>query len=270
MTRLGISEIPPLFLATLRLGLATIIFMGALIVLPRHLPRESRTLADIAIVGVTSTAVPLVAFTVSLQFISSAVLTIFIALIPVFTAVMAHLWLPQERLTLIKVAGLSSASGGVAILLITGTSGLVESAAGLDMRGPLLALGGALVAAASGVYTRLRLRDVDAFVVTAGQTAVAMLAVAPLAWMLSAVELSAITWRGWLAVFYTGIIGSFFAFLVYFHMIRRFGATTAALPTYVMPATSAALGVLILGEIITLPLVAGAGLILSGVFLASR
>ena len=131
---------------------------------------------------------------------------------------------------------------------------------GLDVRGPVLALAGIPVGSASVIYTRLRLREADVLIVTAGQMATRLLVVAPFALTLSTLSLSAVTWRGWLSVGYTRLIGSFLGFLLFFTMIKRFGATVAALSTYVMPVVSAGLGVLMLGEVITLTLIAGARL----------
>lgn len=270
MTRVGVSEIAPLSLVLLRLVVATLGFAITLLLFKRNLPREARIWLDIAIVGITNAGIPLVFFTIALQFISSAVLTIFIALVPLFTGLMAHVWLEQEKLTRVKIAGLVAAFVGVLVLLLTGTTGLAQVASGLDVRGQILALIGAVVGAVSGVYTRLKLRGTDVIVVTAGQFAVGLLVVAPFALALSSLNVSAITLRGWFSVVYTGIIGSFIGFLLVFYMIKRFGATIASLPTYVMPAVSAALGVVILSEVVTPPLLAGASLILFGVFLASR
>ncbi len=270
MTRLGLTEIPPLTLALLRLGLATLLFVPILILLQKKLPSNPRTLADIAIVGVATTGWPLIAFTISLKFISSAVLTIFIALIPLFTAIMAHLWLAQEKLNPTKLAGLVVGLTGVIFLLLTRTTGIAEAGTAFNPQGPLLALAGVFVAAASGVYARLRLAQADFIVVTAGQMLAGFLSVLPFAVTLSSLNLANVSWRGGFSVFYTGIIGSFLAFLLVFYMIKHFGATTATLPTYIMPAVSGILGALILGEIITFPLIVGAVIILFGVFLASR
>ena len=269
LSRFGLQDIAPLSLVALRLGVATVAFLLTLLVLRPGFPRHPRPLLDIAIVGLTTMAIPLSAFTLALQFISSAVLSIFLGFIPLFTAVLAHFWLPQERLTMRKVAGLLLAFAGVVFLIVTRTTGLAGGAA-FDVRGQLLGLGGAAVAAASGVYTRLRLRSADVMVVTAGQMTVGFLAVLPVALSTSSFSLSGITWRGWLAVGYTGIIGSYVGFLLLFTMIQRFGATTAALPAFVTPVAAAILGAFVLREVITLPLVVGATIILTGVFLASR
>ncbi|MFQ5945978.1 MAG: DMT family transporter [Anaerolineae bacterium] len=265
--RLGILEAPPLVFVSLRLGVATLAFAIALVAIQGRLPSDGRTRRDIALIGVTATGVPLVAGTFALLFMSAGMLAIFLSLAPLLTAIMAHLWLSDERLSLRRAAGLTAALGGVVFLLGTGTTGLGTAP---DWRGPALASAGALFAAGSAVYTRRRLRGVDALAVAAGQTAVGLVVVVPIALAVGGVDLSEFTLRGWFAVLYTGLVGSFLGFLVYFTIIRRFGATTGLLPTYLMPLASGLIGMAILGEVVTLPLVAGGGLVLSGVYLGSR
>ena len=270
MNRWGLREIPPLWMVALRLALAAVLLLLTLLLLRRRLPRSPRTWMDITVVGVTFIGLPLTAFTTALLFISTAVLSVFIALIPLFTGVMAHFWVPGERLTRTRVAGLVLAMAGLAILLSTRTTGLAEEVNRLDVRGQLLALGGSLAAAASGIYARLRLRTVDAFVATGGETVVALLLVAPVAVAYGPFNAAALTWRGWLAAAYNGVVGSYIAFYLILYMIQRFGVTTAALSTLVQPMAAAIIGALLLGEILTLPLTVGAACILSGVFLAER
>ena len=266
MTRLGVHEIPPLPLVALRLSVATVAFLAVLVLLKRRFPRNRRTLLDIGLVGVTQ-GLPLLAFTIALQFISSGVLTMFLALIPLFTGLMAHVWLNQERLGFAKAGGLAVAFGGVLLWVATRTTALTAGASGADVRGYGLALAGALVIAASVVYTRRRLRHVDVVVLTAGQFLAACLVVVPIALLVGSVNLAAVSW---MALAYTGMVGSFSAFFLMFTLNRRYGATTSVSPTYPTPAVSAVLGAVLLGEVITPPFLAAAGMILAGVFLASR
>ena len=270
ISRMGLSEIPPLSLAALRLGFATILFIPTLIILKKELPRNHSTLRDIIISGIATTAVPLTAFITALAFISSGVHTVFISLIPLFTAVIAHRWLAHERLSGAKLIGLLVALSGVVLLILTRTTGISENGGSVDLRGPALVLFGVLAASSAAVFTRARLKDADLFVVTAGQIAVAFIAVSIFVPFFSDLDLSAVTIKGWFSVFYTGLIGSYLAFLLNFYLIKRYGATTSTLPTYIMPAVSAILGALLLGELITLPLVLGAIIILLGVFLSNR
>ena len=241
VTRLGVSEIPALELVMLRLTVTTIAFALTLVVFNREMPSDARTWVDIAIVGITNAALPLILFTLALQFISSAVVGIVLALTPLITGAIAHFWLAQEKLTRRKFGGLVVALSGVLILLLTGTNGLSEVAA-TDLRGQMLAFAGVVVGAASGVYAQERLEKVDVFVLTGGQFAAALLVVAPLALYFYPLDLGAITPLGWMAIGYTGLIASFFGLLIFFYLIQRFGATIASLPNYLYPAVSASLG----------------------------
>jgi drug/metabolite transporter (DMT)-like permease len=268
--RMGVIVIPALALVSLRLAVASVAFTAAVLVFRSRLPCGVGVWRDIAVVAVTLTVVPIVAFTLALQFISSAVASILIALVPLLTALMAHFWLPDERLNPGRVAGLVAAFGGVVLLILTGTTGLAPLDTPLDPRGFVLVIVAALAVAVAGVYSRQRLRGVDTLIVTAGQTVLGLAMVLPLALAFSPVELGAITWRGWLAVGWSGLLDSFAGFFLFMTMIQRFGPTLATLPWYVTPIVSAGLGALLLGERITLPLLAGSALILLGVYLASR
>jgi drug/metabolite transporter (DMT)-like permease len=270
MSRIGLNEIPPLWLVVLRLATATACFAVVLAVLRRSPPHALREWCDIAIIGICNVGAPLVAFTLSLQFISSGVLTIFLALIPLFTGLLAHYWLSQEKLSRYKLAGLTLSLAGVIFLLATRTTGIQANSEGIDLRGFILALTGTLSTAFAAVYTRHHLKAVDVVTLTAGQMAAGAVVVTPFALLLSDVNFAAISWRGWLAVVYCGIIGSCVAFLLMFSLIKRFGATSGALPGYVVPVVSIALGALLLDEVVSGSLLVGAGVTLAGVFLANR
>jgi drug/metabolite transporter (DMT)-like permease len=268
--RLGVIEIPALALVSLRLGIASAAFTVAVIASRRRLPRALPVWRDIAVVAVTITVVPTVAFTLALQLVSSAVASVLIALAPLLTALMAHLWLPDERLTPSRAAGLAAGFAGVMLLILTGTTGLTSGEAPLDVRGFLLVLVAAVAVAITGLYTRQRLQGVDTLIVTAGQTVLGLAVVLPLTLIFDPVDLRAISWRAWLAVSWSGLLDSFAGFFLFIYVIQRFGPSLATLPWYVTPVVAAGLGALLLGEQISLPLVAASALILSGVYLASR
>lgn len=270
MLRLGVIEIPPLFLVMLRQTIATLAFSASVLVLRRRLPRDLQVWRDIAVVAALTTILPVIFFTVALEFISSAVASISLTLVPLFTGLLAHFILRDEKLTRVKVTGLMLAISGVVLLIMTGTTGIASSGGLSDLRGYLLLLATALALASAGIVTRQRLQHVDVLVTTAGQTALSLLVALPLALMVSPFDLAAITWRGWLAVGWSGLLDSFAGFFLFFYLIQRFGPTLATLPIYITPLVSAALGVLVLDELINSSLLIGSALVLAGVYLASR
>jgi drug/metabolite transporter (DMT)-like permease len=71
-------------------------------------------------------------------------------------------------------------------------------------------------------------------------------------------------------VLYSGAIGLSASFILFLGMIGRHGPTASLLALNVMPVAAALLGTLLLGELLTPPMVAGASLVLLGVFLFTR
>jgi len=72
------------------------------------------------------------------------------------------------------------------------------------------------------------------------------------------------------AVVVLGIIGTGFAYVLNYQIITSEGATVASTVTYLVPVVAIALGVLVLGESITMITLAGIALVLAGVGLTRR
>jgi drug/metabolite transporter (DMT)-like permease len=71
------------------------------------------------------------------------------------------------------------------------------------------------------------------------------------------------------SVVWLGLIGSGLAFLAFFYLLDRWGATRTALVAYLLPVVGIVLGVLVLQESVTLPMLGGTALIIGGIALAN-
>ena len=67
-----------------------------------------------------------------------------------------------------------------------------------------------------------------------------------------------------------GIIGTGFAYVLNYQIITSEGATVASTVTYLLPVVAIVLGILVLGESITVTTLAGIALVLAGVALTRR
>jgi len=74
----------------------------------------------------------------------------------------------------------------------------------------------------------------------------------------------------WAGLIFAAIVGTFFAFLLDFRNIQRFGASTAVMVSYVIPVVSLLGGALLLDEQITLGMLWGMSLIVFGLWLIMR
>jgi drug/metabolite transporter (DMT)-like permease len=73
-----------------------------------------------------------------------------------------------------------------------------------------------------------------------------------------------------LAVVVLGVVCTALAFLLFLPLVKEVGAARATVITYVNPAVALALGVAVLGEPLTVPIILGFVLIVFGSILATR
>jgi drug/metabolite transporter (DMT)-like permease len=72
------------------------------------------------------------------------------------------------------------------------------------------------------------------------------------------------------AIAVLGVIGTGFAYVLKYQIITSEGATVASTVTYLLPVVAIVLGVLVLGESITVAALGGIALVLAGVALTRR
>ena len=83
-------------------------------------------------------------------------------------------------------------------------------------------------------------------------------------------DLSSVGWVGWLSVVYYGVFVTVAAYLFWFAGITKVPASTAGVFTAIMPVSALVLSVLVLGEPVGWPQLAGCGCVLGGIVLISR
>jgi drug/metabolite transporter (DMT)-like permease len=230
-----------------------------------RLPREPRTLAHLAVIGVLSVALPFLLITWAEQEVDSTLASVINGAIPLVVIVLAAVLLPDERLTGPRVAGLLVGFVGLVILVGFDPSTLATSG-GL----PIAALIGSTVSyAAGGVYARRFLGGVRPIVLALGELGFALLYVAPLALVFEGAGGLPQTADGWFAVLWLGLLGSGFAFLIFFRLLTRWDATRTSLVAYLIPVFGLALGAAVLGERVDAGLLAGTALIVGGIALVN-
>lgn len=242
--KIAVGEWPPLMVVESRCVLAA----GAL-----YLVLRARGL-DLAVggsmwraffgMGLLNNLIPFCLIFWSQTQLPSGLSAILNATTPVFGVLVAHCFGHNERATPLKLAGVLAGLCGVAILMGP------DALAGFG--GPLLAqlagLGAALSYGFSGLYGR-RFRELPPLVTATGQltaTSVMMLPVvlvfAP-PWALPVPSLQAAG-----ALVALALVSTALAYVIFFQIMRRAGATNAMLVTFLIPVSAILLGVGLLGE----------------------
>jgi len=261
--KIAVQEVGPFRLVAFRLlfGVIGLLIAGRLTRQPLRLSRKQ--LPSYLLLALVNTALPFTLISWGETRIDSGMASVLNGTVPLFTLVIAHFWLQDERITLPRTLGLLIGFGGVAILV----------GQNFDL-GSLLegsALGQLAVLAASASYatgltlTRKRFR---------GQPPIAqatlvvlfsdlMLWVGALAFE-SPLRLPSLSLT-WVALLWLGFLGTGLAYLLYFYLINEWGSTRTSVVTYTMPVIGVILGVVFLDESLSVSLILAVGLVLTGI-----
>lgn len=260
--KVAVHEIGPLTLVAFRLlfGIAGLLIVVAL--RRPSFPRQRATWLALAVLGITNTALPFALISWGEQYIDSAVASILNGTVPLFTTVIAHLLLKDDRITPARALGLLAGFLGVVVLM---SRDLAPGVLRGNVLGQLAVLAAALAYAGSSVFARRSLHQVDSVV----QAFVPLLAADSLAWLSAAlaeapVHLPRLSIT-WLALAWLGLLGSCLAYLLYFYLLHALGPTRATMVTYVFPVVGLVLGVAFLSERADWHLAVGATLVALGI-----
>jgi drug/metabolite transporter (DMT)-like permease len=193
--------------------------------------------------------------------LSSSLSGLLIASVPILVAVFGLLTGGQDRLGPVRWAGLLVGLGGVALLVVSGgTNG--------DAGSVVEVLGVAVCYSIGPLIAARKLSELPSLGMTAACLAFAAVVYAPIA---------AVTWphavpagKVLASLAGLGVISTALAFILFFALIAEAGPARATVITYVNPAVAVALGVLVLGERLTVPMAVAFVLILGGSVLATR
>ncbi len=245
-TGLALSGLPPLTLVVLRVGLAALILQLVLPLAGLRLPRDHRVWGAFFGMGVLNNAVPFCLIVWGQTHIASGLASILNATTPLFTVLLAHLLTADERMTGNRLVGVLVGFLGVAVMV--GPAALVG--AGDDLLAQFAVLGAALSYACAGLFgRRFRRMNVAPLATAAGQLTASALLLLPLAilvdrpWTLPMPSASVGS-----AVLGLAMLSTALAYVLYFRILARAGATNLALVTFLIPFSAILLGVLVLGE----------------------
>lgn len=193
--------------------------------------------------------------------ISSSMAGLFIATVPLVTALIARRFGLDDRLTGQRLVGLAIGFVGVGALV------------GLDVSGGDLLAIAALVVTVLGyafgpIIVDKKLQDVPSLAVIAVSLTINAVIYAPFAFATWPTE--PVPAKTWWAVVALGVICTAAAFLLFFSLIAEVGPSRTTLITYVNPAVAVILGIIVLDEPLTLGLAIGFPLVLIGSYLATR
>ena len=246
----------PVWVATSRVLIAGIALTGAFVALRRYLDVALHW-REYLFVGVLNSALPFLLFAYAALTLPASYLVILNTALPLFGAIASAIWL-AEPLDGRKLAGLVAGAAGV--LLVSRAGPVVPDKA--FVIAVIASLAAVLCYALAGVWVKRRGHALTPVAMAGWSQLLGGLALLPIAMTMPIHgEITAVIVVN---VLLLALLGSAAAYVLYFRLIADVGPTRAMTVTYLMPAFGMLWGFLFLGETITVPMLAGATLIVAG------
>lgn len=255
-TKIALADFPPFTLVFARVSLASLCLFMFLKMTGRRVPTSREAWRAFFTMGVLNNVVPFSLLFWGQIHIASGLASILNATVPMFTILAAHFFTHDERIEKHKMLGIVLGVFGVALLIgfdfDMGKNGdMGEGGIGSI---PLLAmfacLGGALSYGLGNVYSRRSQEIVaDPIAMAFGQFTASTLVMIPIVcfvdrpWALPLPSSNAV-----FSVLGLAVICSALAYIMYFKLLAKVGATNVSLVAFLIPISAIILGSLFLEE----------------------
>lgn len=261
--RIAIETIPPLFLTSARFTIAGIVLLTVAIARGERVPRDRRTLGNLALVGFLMLGIGNLAVVIAEKWVPSGMAALFVATAPFWMAIIERVRHDGEHLAPRRVLGLIIGFLGVAMLVTPGSQG-----GHFDTKFLLGALAIQVGSAAwqlGSVRSKYHLAGLPLLTSSALQMLFGGVMIGVTSVAIGELPLLRFTMRTFLAAAYLTVFGSIIAYSAYIYALSKLRTSTTSLYAYVNPVVAVFLGWLILDERLTWVSIAAMVTILAGV-----
>ncbi|WP_163577015.1 DMT family transporter [Halomonas faecis] len=260
--RVAVPEFGPVSLILVRMG------VGALLLVPlllgvRYFQLAWENKGRLFVLGLINHVLPFSLLALATTRLEAGFTSLINATTPIFTALLGALFFatPIRRQ---QYLGLALALFGVYVL----SADRLDFALGGDGWFILAVLGATFCYGIAGNYSKTHLSHLPVRVLAAGSTAMsALILLVPGLMLWPAEPISGLAWANGLAL---AVLSTTAAFLLYFGLIASAGATATSTVTFLVPVSALAWGFVLLGERLSLQVLAGMAITLVGTAITTR
>jgi drug/metabolite transporter (DMT)-like permease len=263
--KIAVQEISPTMLVAFR-ALFGLLF-GVVVILIQRVawPRTFKAWFPLLLLGITNVAIPFFLISWGEKFIDSAVASVLDATVPLFTILIAHYLLQDDKITMPKLVGLLIGFAGVVVLM----SKDLLNASTNSLLGQAAVILASIFYAVNSVYIRKTTEDIPGIVRSAGP----LISASSVMWLATLLFERPVTMPQleitWVALLWLGVFGSGLAFAMAYYLIHEIGPTRTTMVTYLFPLGGVILGVTFLNEPLTWQLITGAVFIVLSLVVAN-
>ncbi len=260
--KLGLEDLPPITFAGIRFVISCAILFPLVWVRHLALPKTRSDWFLVVGTGVMSFSLNYGLVFWAEQYITSGLAALLQAMLPAFGLILAHIHVPAERMTWVKIAGVVLGVFGVGVVF----SNQLAISGRLALAGCVAMVLSAFFAAYSNVLVKTHGKNLNPAVLAAFQM---LFGLVPLL-------LYGLTFEGnplrlrWtplalVCLMYLAVVGTVIAFLMYYWLLQHMDVTKTMLISLVTPVVAVILGMLVLDEQLNWRTLVGGAMIMAGI-----
>jgi O-acetylserine/cysteine efflux transporter len=257
--KLGNGVFPPGEFAALRFIIGSLVLLGWCLMKRMPLPNKS-DYKWLILCGLLQTAYFNIALQVSLTSISAGLTSVLTYSMPLFLSIMAHRWIPGERLTARKTFGIMIGIAGLFLAMDIHTGGSIWAV--------LLAVSSAISWAVASLIFKLKLKHCDTVQYTTWQMLIGAVGLVVYTLSFEHVE-SHWGFMPVVYILYSGVAASALGFVMWNHILKRTEASKASISLLLVPIVGVISGFLFLNETLTINTLAGITCVLAGIWIVN-
>jgi drug/metabolite transporter (DMT)-like permease len=264
--KIGVDHgLEPFTLIMFRLAIGAVLLASVVAWFREPLPRDPRMYGHLFVMGVVNIAIPFSLITFAEKAVDSSLAAVINGAVPLFVIVIAAIFLRGEQITVNRLVGLVVGFVGVAVLVGLDLTNLGSA----DAVGELALVGATISYAIGAVYARAHIHGLRPMIPALFQVFFGLLVVSVLAVVTEHPFAAVPAPEALFAIFWLGLLGSGLAYLCFFRILQRWGATRTSLVAYLLPVFGIALGALVLSEPIAPSTLLGTILVIGGIALVN-
>ena len=243
---IAVQEVPVLTIIAIRVSLAALVRWGIALFCGHQLPRGRKTWQAFLALGLLNNVIPFGLIVLGQQTIGAGLAAILNATTPLWTVLVAALFLADERFSKQKLFGVLL--GLVGVIVMVGPDSLAGISRNLGAQ--LAVLGATLSYAFASVFgRRFAAAKISPLHTALGQVTASSFILVPLALMIDTPWASALPSQATIfAILGLAVLSTAGGYLLFFNILERAGATNVSLVTLLIPPSAIAMGMLVLEE----------------------
>jgi drug/metabolite transporter (DMT)-like permease len=257
--KIAVFETGPLLLVYLRVLAALVPLCLYMAWRGTPYPNTRFDWAVIFAMSLLNTVVPFFLLSWAGLHIDSGVMALIMGMGPLLALFVSHLTTNDDKLTVRKFTGMMIGLSG--LLVIVGQDAL----AGVTehLLGDLAVIGAITCYVLATALVR-KVRSTAKEAMAAGNMLISAALLAPIMALTEHPPITGLSLESFLAIAYLGLVTTGIGYVLRFHLVLTVGQSFTSLASYIMPIVGVILGVLFLGEPLTIYLVVALGLVLAG------